>query len=74
MHQTGLFDEEIAYDRLDKCPDPLLRLNATIDWGIFRTRLQMVRKNSQTGRKAFDEILMFKILILQSPFSSSNNC
>ena len=33
----------------------------------------MVRKNSQTGRKAFDEILMFKILILQSLYNLADD-
>jgi IS5 family transposase len=73
MHQAGLFDEEIAYDRLDKCPDPLLRLNAVIDWELFRTRLQTIRKNSGTGRRAFDEVLMFKILILQSLYNLADD-
>ena len=73
MHQAGLFDEEIAYDRLDKCSDPLLQLNTAIDWELFRSRLQTIRKNTGTGRKAFDEVLMFKILILQSLYNLADD-
>jgi hypothetical protein len=27
MNQRGLFNDRVAYDRLDKCADPLLRLD-----------------------------------------------
>jgi IS5 family transposase len=73
MHQGGLFDEEIAYGRLDKCMDPLLRLNTVIDWELFRARLKTIRKNTGSGRRAFDEILMFKILILQSLYNVADD-
>jgi hypothetical protein len=31
MKQLGLFDDQIAFDRLDKCLDPLLRLNEAVE-------------------------------------------
>jgi hypothetical protein len=31
MKQYGLFDDAIAYDRLDKCLDPLPRLGEAVN-------------------------------------------
>ena len=73
MKQLGLFEEEIAYDRLDKCADPLTRLNKAIDWDLFRPSLQSIRKHPGVGRKPFDEILMFKILVLQSLYNIADD-
>ena len=47
----------------------LVRLNEVIDWEIFREELETMRnkeRKSAAGRKPYDVILMFKILILQS--------
>lgn len=54
MNPSGLFDSFFAYGRLDKCTDPLLKLNKAIDWEIFRSRLEGIRRNKSLGRKAFD--------------------
>jgi len=51
--------------------DPLIRLNAQINWEDFRSELERIRpvaRKSNAGAKPFDVILMFKILILQSLF------
>jgi hypothetical protein len=69
MNQLGLFESSFAYGRLDKCTDPLLKLNAAIDWGVFRPQLKSIRRNEHVGRKAFDVLMMFKILILQSLYN-----
>lgn len=66
--QNSLFDLENRYASLSKTGDPLERLNAIIDWEIFRPILERmdakVRK-SRAGRKPTCRILMFKMLILQ---------
>jgi IS5 family transposase len=73
MKQYGLFDDSIAYDRLDKCLDPLLRLNEVVNWELFRAQLQSIRKNETVGRPSFDVVMMFKIMILQSLYNISDD-
>jgi IS5 family transposase len=73
MSQLGLFDAFAAYCRLDKCIDPLLKLNAAVDWKLFRPQLETIRRNECVGRKAFDVLLMFKILILQSLYNLADD-
>ena len=73
MIQLGLFDLFSAYARLDKCPDPLLKLNEIIDWEQFRPHLQKIRANELTGCKGFDVVMMFKILILQALYNLSDD-
>ena len=66
--QNSLFDLENRYPSLSKTGDPLERLNAIIDWEIFRPILERVDKKerkSQAGRKPTSRILMFKMLVLQ---------
>ncbi|MDR0764811.1 MAG: transposase [Synergistaceae bacterium] len=72
MKQYGLFDDKIAYDRLDKCLDPLLCLNEAVNWELFRVQLRSVRKNETVGRPSFDVIMMFKVMILQSLYNISD--
>jgi IS5 family transposase len=73
MKQYGLFDDRIAYDRLDKCLDPLLRLNEVVNWELFRVQLQSIRKNETVGRPSFDVVMMFKAMILQSLYNISDD-
>ena len=69
MIQPGFFDLFSAYARLDKCTDPLVKLNDIIEWELFRPQLQSIRNNDLVGRKGFDVVMMFKILILQSLYN-----
>ena len=49
--------------------DPLIALNARIDWDAFRPDLNRLRekeRKSNAGAKPFDVVLMFKLLILQN--------
>jgi len=73
MMQSGLFDSFAAYARLDKCTDPLLRLDEIINWELFRPQLQGIRNNDMVGRKGFDVVMMFKILILQALYNLSDD-
>jgi IS5 family transposase len=68
MLQTGIFDLENRYASLSEAGDPLERLDAVIDWEIFRSilaRLDAKERKSAAGRKPTCRILMFKLLILQ---------
>jgi IS5 family transposase len=73
MIQAGLFDTYTAYARLDKCIDPLLKLNNFIDWELFRPQLQRIRNNDLVGCKGFDVVMMFKILLLQALYNLSDD-
>jgi IS5 family transposase len=74
--RSGLFDWQIRFDQLDNAGDPLKKLNDVIDWEKFRPILQKVRekeRKSQAGRKPYDVVLMFKILVLQSLYNLSDD-
>ena len=76
MKQTGLFDMEFRMRKIDSNGDPLKRLNELVDWELFRPVLQKIRekkRKSNAGRKPFDVVLMFKILILQSLYNLSDD-
>ena len=76
MMQTGLFDWQTRFEQLDNGGDPLVKLNEVMNWEQFRRRLEKVRdkeRKSLAGRKPFDVIQMFKILILQSLYNLSDD-
>ena len=59
---------DIQLERLSELGDPLEKINATRDWESFRYSIRKrVRKPdySKGGRPPHDEILMFKITLLQ---------
>jgi len=66
--QILLLGAEVQLDRLSKLGDPLEKINISIDWEIFRAPIRKkIRKAdySQGGRPPIDEILMYKITLLQ---------
>jgi len=72
---NGLFDWQIRFDQLDNAGDPLVKLNKVIKWEKFRPILDKVRekeRKSPAGRRAYDVVLMFKILVLQSLYNLSD--
>lgn len=76
MVHTGLFDLEFRCRELEKNGDPLVKINQVIPWEQFRDVLEKARekdRKSEAGRKAFDVVLMFKILILQSLYNLSDD-
>lgn len=76
MKQSGLFDWQRRFDQLEKGGDPLIKLNEVINWEIFRPELERLRnkdRKSNAGRKPFDVVLMFKILVLQSLYNLSDD-
>jgi len=72
----GLFDLEFRMRKIDSNGDPLKRLNKMVDWEMFRPTLSRIREKkmkSRAGRRPFDMVLMFKILILQSLYNLSDD-
>jgi IS5 family transposase len=75
MMQTGLLDWQIRFKQLDNGGDPLPKIQTVVDWKLFRPLLEEVRdkeRKSNAGRKPFDVVLMFKVLILQSLYNLSD--
>lgn len=76
MMLSGLFDWQTRFEQLDNGGDPLVKLNQIVDWELFRKSLQTIReadeRKSNAGRKPFDVIVMFKIMILQSLYNLSD--
>ena len=75
MTQPGFFDFEQRCDQLSAKRDPLVALDQAIDWEQFRPILDRVRdkaRKNNSGRKPYDVVLMFKVLILKSLYSLSH--
>lgn len=65
----GFFDLDERYAALSATGDPLERLAAVVDFEMFRPALDAALNRSDRakgGRPAFDAVLMFKVLVLQS--------
>lgn len=76
MIQAGFFDWQTRFEQLDNNGDPLVKLNEIVDWEQFRPFLEIIRdkeRKSNAGRKPFDIILMFKVMILQSLYNLSDD-
>jgi IS5 family transposase len=74
---SGLFDEQFRLEKLSKQNDPLEKLQAHVDFEIFRPVLKKIqdkdRDESLGGRPRYDEVLMFKILVLQRYYNLSDD-
>ena len=67
-HPPGFFDIETRTAKLTAMGDPLVKLNAQINWEAFRPDLARVHereRKSNAGAKPIDVVLMFKMLVLQ---------
>ena len=74
--QTGLFDWQFRFKKLDKSGDPLRQLNDVIDWECFRPTLLTIHekdRKSNAGAKPYDVVMMFKILVIQSLYNLSDD-
>lgn len=83
MGQLGFFDLSRRYEGLDKKRDPLVTLAAVIPWELFRPQLlaalgsQDLRtpaseRRSAAGRKPWDEVVIFKALVVQALYNLSD--
>jgi IS5 family transposase len=77
--QYGFFDYQDQLDKIYQINDFLPKLNALINWEIFRATLSKVREKEKgkenpnnVGRPPFDVVLMFKILVLKAMFNLSD--
>lgn len=71
----GLFDLDERLAELSAKGDDLERLNAVVDFEMFRAALEATvprADRSKGGRPPFDAVLMFKVLILQTMHSLSD--
>jgi IS5 family transposase len=78
MGQPGFFDLDKRLDALSDKGDPLEVIDAAVPWESFRIEIEAavcpnrdVRK-SNAGRKAYDAVLKFKMLILASLYNLSD--
>lgn len=71
------FGIEDLHARLSKLGDPLLILVKSIPWERFRPALSLARlrlaRKSNAGRKPYDDVLMFKVLVLQALYNLSDD-
>ena len=71
MDQLGFFDADKRLQALSARGDPLEAIDHLVPWESFRAEIQAVvlipdeLKKSSAGRKPFDAILMFRMLVLQ---------
>src|SRR4249919_695385 len=73
---VGFFDEDFRLTKLSELGDPLERLSAGVDFEIFRevlTEKLHLQPKGKGGRKPYDYVLMFKILILQRYYNISDD-
>jgi transposase, IS5 family len=79
MRQRGLFEEIDRLHELTNLGDPLVILRKKIDWESFREELEVIRPEDnpenvkKAGRKPFDVIMMFRIMILQRYYNLSDD-
>jgi len=76
MSQLGLFDLDNRLRSLSSLKDPLETLQKRIPWETFRKDLDKALRDTskkETGRKPYDSVLMFKILVLQSLYGLSDH-
>src|SRR5438067_977200 len=79
MGQKGFFDVERRLDAISALGDPLETIKKIVPWEDFRTDIEAVtetkpeERKSNAGRKPYDTILKFKIMVLQSLHNLSDD-
>src|SRR5680860_1487618 len=78
INPRGLFDDHFLMEKLTKLGDPLQKLNDYIDWAIFKTPIDGAfsgeqKDKSKGGRPAFDKLMLFKALLIQSLYNLSDD-
>jgi hypothetical protein len=74
--QPGFFDWDWRYAALSTAGDPLERLALMIDFELFRAELEAALARSDRvkgGRPPYDAVLMFKVLVLQTLYTMSDD-
>ena len=73
---NGLFDIDNRLEYLTENGDILPNLKKLVPWEDFRGELEVIyahERKSNAGRRPFDVVMMFKILILQSLYNLSDD-
>src|SRR5450759_5149333 len=79
MGQRGFFDMSRRLEAISAKADPLELISANIPFESFRAeieevpRLKSEDRKSNAGRKPYDAVLMFKILVLQTLYNLSDD-
>jgi len=71
----GLFDYEFQLEKIKAHNPPLQKLNDVIEWEWFKEIFDEAFKKerrSNAGRKSYDKVMMFKIIILQRYYNLSD--
>jgi IS5 family transposase len=74
--QPGFFDLDQRYASLSSAGDPLERLAMVVDFELFRAELEAALERSDRvkgGRPPYDPVLMFKIVVLQTLYTLSDD-
>lgn len=70
-----MLELEKRYQKLEEKKSTLVILNEMIPWDIFENTLEVINvkpRKSNAGRKPFDVLLMFKMLVLQKMYNLSD--
>jgi IS5 family transposase len=73
--QYTFFDEENRTAKISKLGDPLEKLNSIVNWHIFEPVLNEAiprKEREKGGRPPYDNLLMFKILVIKRLFNLSD--
>ena len=79
MGQKGFFDVERRLEAISAKGDPLETIKTTVRWEDFRADIEAVtdtkheERTSSAGRKAYDTILKFEIVVLESLYNLSDD-
>ena len=79
MGQKGFFDVERRLEAISALGDPLETIKKIVPWEDFRTDIEAVtetkpeKRKSNAGRKPYDTIMKFKIMVLQSLHNLSDD-
>lgn len=74
--QPGFFDQDERLQALSAAGDALERLAAVVDFEVFRGELERALSRSDRskgGRPPYDPVLMFKVLVLQTLYTLSDD-
>jgi hypothetical protein len=78
MNQPGFFDVDRRLEAMSAKGDPLDTINGAVPWESFRASIEAVTvirpeaRKSNAGRRGYDTILKFKILVLASLYNLSD--
>src|SRR5512134_312075 len=74
--QPGFFDADDRLKALSMAGDPLERLSKVVAFEVFRAELEaaLVRSDrAKGGRPPYDAVVMFKVLVLQTLYTLSDD-